>query len=101
MTTSPVPTILVLTIRDPPIPHADSHARTVARILISHSFLLPHSPGRFFAANELKTMLAYVVYKYDIKLEDAQAGKRPEDMDFMFSTVPNRTASVMLRRRQD
>ncbi|KIJ13765.1 hypothetical protein PAXINDRAFT_13311 [Paxillus involutus ATCC 200175] len=27
-------------------------------------------PGRFFAANELKSMLAHVVLSYDIKLED-------------------------------
>ncbi|KAF9468818.1 cytochrome P450 [Collybia nuda] len=53
-------------------------------------------PGRFFAVNELKAMLAYVLLKYDVKVED---GKRPKDAWFGRMSMPNLTASVMFRRR--
>ncbi|TFK56598.1 cytochrome P450 [Heliocybe sulcata] len=55
-------------------------------------------PGRFFAAAELKAMLAHLVLNYDVKLENE--GVRPPDEWVGVSRVPNRTAEVMFRKRQ-
>jgi len=57
------------------------------------------SPGRFFAANEMKTMLAHVVLNYDIKMADG--GGRPEDVWFGRFPVPNPEAQVSFRKRVD
>ncbi|KAF8549787.1 cytochrome P450, partial [Imleria badia] len=56
-------------------------------------------PGRFFAANELKTMLAHILVMYDVKLEDNAA--RPKTLHFVTSNVPDPSAKVMFRRRVD
>ncbi|EJD07780.1 cytochrome P450 [Fomitiporia mediterranea MF3/22] len=55
-------------------------------------------PGRFFAANELKAMMAYLVLNYDMKLPDGQ--DRPKDLEFDGSLSPNPKAHVLFRRRQ-
>ncbi|EMD42271.1 hypothetical protein CERSUDRAFT_110800 [Gelatoporia subvermispora B] len=55
-------------------------------------------PGRFFAANELKAMLAYVVLNYDVKFE--REGVRPENKWIAMSIVPDPTAHVLFRKRQ-
>ena len=55
------------------------------------------SPGRFFAANELKIMMANLVLKYDIKFVDE--GRRP-DNEWMATTIqPSLTAQVLFRKR--
>ncbi|KIM38724.1 hypothetical protein M413DRAFT_447671 [Hebeloma cylindrosporum] len=54
-------------------------------------------PGRYFAACELKLMLAHVVMNYDVKLENE--GVRPKDMWLMVSCVPNPDAKVLFRKR--
>ncbi|KAF9233835.1 cytochrome P450 [Melanogaster broomeanus] len=54
-------------------------------------------PGRFFAATELKTMLAHVVVSYDIKLEDGAA--RPESFRFASLMGANGGAKLMFRKR--
>ncbi|KAG5634812.1 hypothetical protein H0H81_000706 [Sphagnurus paluster] len=56
-------------------------------------------PGRFFAANELKLMLAHLVMTYDIKLQ-GNAG-RPPNMWFMVHCIPNLKAEILLRKRVD
>ncbi|KAJ6627497.1 cytochrome P450 [Mycena sp. CBHHK59/15] len=56
-------------------------------------------PGRFFAATELKAMLAHILLNYDVKLEDENAG-RPPNQWFAAICMPNRTANVLFRRRQ-
>ena len=53
-------------------------------------------PGRFFAATQLKMMLAYVVTTYDLKLVD---GVRPQDVFIMHTCLPNPTAEILFRRR--
>ncbi|GJJ07761.1 hypothetical protein Clacol_001966 [Clathrus columnatus] len=55
-------------------------------------------PGRFFAANELKSMLAYLVLNYDIKMKNE--GVRPKNLSVAMSCLPDLSASVMFRRRQ-
>lgn len=56
------------------------------------------SPGRFFAVNELKTMMAHVVLTYDVKLEED--GVIPEATWFKHTLRPNPTARVLFRKRQ-
>ncbi|KAF9486888.1 cytochrome P450 [Pleurotus eryngii] len=53
-------------------------------------------PGRFFAANELKAMLAHVVLNYDVRLE----GDLPGNRWFGYAAVPNKDARVMFRKRK-
>ncbi|KAJ7081018.1 cytochrome P450 [Mycena epipterygia] len=55
-------------------------------------------PGRFFAATELKAMLAHLILQYDVMLDSAD-GKRPPDQSIASAWIPNRTASVWFRRR--
>ncbi len=58
---------------------------------------LPHSPGRFFAANELKAMLAFIVLNYDLKL--ANDTPRPANVCFAANLVPDPNAEILFRRR--
>ena len=57
-----------------------------------------NSPGRFFAANELKIMLAYLVLNYDIKFEEE--GKRPANIRFGPADLPSHSAQVLFRKRR-
>ncbi|KAM6493914.1 Cytochrome P450 [Amanita muscaria] len=54
-------------------------------------------PGRFFAANELKVMLAHVLLNYDVQM--ASGGGRPANRVFGQKTMPDPTAQVMFRKR--
>ncbi|KAJ7776904.1 cytochrome P450 [Mycena maculata] len=45
-------------------------------------------PGRFFAATELKAMLAHLVINYDVKAEVEGPGVRPADTSFSARTSP-------------
>ncbi|KAJ7767236.1 cytochrome P450 [Mycena metata] len=56
-------------------------------------------PGRFFAATELKAMLAHLVVNYDIKAE--VEGVRPPDAVFGDRIAPNPTGKVCFRKRMD
>jgi len=55
-------------------------------------------PGRFFASNELKSMLAHIVASYDVKLEDG-ASTRPESVWVGAVMAANPNAKVMFRMR--
>jgi cytochrome P450 len=57
------------------------------------------SPGRFFAANEMKSMLAHIVMTYDIELENGAT--RPRSLRFSTSILPDPRAKVLFRRRAD
>ncbi|EPQ50638.1 cytochrome P450 [Gloeophyllum trabeum ATCC 11539] len=54
-------------------------------------------PGRFFAANELKAMMAHVVSLYDIRFPD---NVRPVNTYFATACVPDMKAKVLFRKRQ-
>ncbi|KIJ41481.1 hypothetical protein M422DRAFT_255386 [Sphaerobolus stellatus SS14] len=56
-------------------------------------------PGRFFAANELKAMMAHVILTYDIKLEED--GIKPPNQWSGTSCMPNTRGSVLFRRRRN
>ncbi|ESK93240.1 cytochrome p450 [Moniliophthora roreri MCA 2997] len=55
-------------------------------------------PGRFFAVNELKTLMSHVLMNYDVKFE--QEGVIPQPMRFGIQSQPNQKAEVMFRKRQ-
>ena len=54
-------------------------------------------PGRFFAANELKGMLAHLVLEYDVRFKDGES--RPPSMEFGPILVPPK-AQLEFRKRQ-
>jgi len=56
-----------------------------------------HSPGRFFAVNEIKLMLATVLVRYDVKTEN---DLRPKDWEFQAQIIPDMSAKVLMRRRE-
>ncbi|KAJ7629833.1 cytochrome P450 [Mycena rosella] len=56
-------------------------------------------PGRFFAATELKAMLAYLLLHYDVKAETP--GVRPPDDAFAMFRVPNARGRIWVRKRAD
>jgi hypothetical protein len=55
------------------------------------------SPGRFFAATELKALLAHMVVTYDMKFEDGKGA--PSGLCIAGMRVPGQT-NVMFRKRQ-
>lgn len=54
-------------------------------------------PGRFFAANEIKVILAHLLQNFDIKLEDGEG--RPENHHRGAIVSPSATGKVLLRKR--
>ncbi|KAI6152482.1 cytochrome P450 [Pisolithus tinctorius] len=54
-------------------------------------------PGRFLAANELKTMLAYILTMYDVKFEDKVS--RPASIHWDLNVIADPTVRVMFRKR--
>ncbi|KAJ7124673.1 cytochrome P450 [Mycena crocata] len=54
-------------------------------------------PGRFFAAAELKAMLAHILLNYDIRAE--KEGVRPPDFVFGMINGPNAKGKIWMRRR--
>ncbi|KAJ7203517.1 cytochrome P450 [Mycena pura] len=55
-------------------------------------------PGRFFAVNELKLMLAYILLNYDVKLEGPT---RPPTEWFGTAAAASRHGKVLIRKRAD
>ncbi|KAL7795013.1 cytochrome P450 [Trichoderma ceciliae] len=55
-------------------------------------------PGRFFAGNEIKLILAFFIIKYDVRLKEGD--KRPEPMAMVMTKGPNPNAEFEFRRRQ-
>lgn len=53
-------------------------------------------PGRFFASQEMKLLIAHVVMNYDIKVE----GGRPENLKINGAVVPSDDAEIFVRLRQ-
>nr|VWO94144.1 Cyp51A [Ganoderma boninense] len=55
-------------------------------------------PGRFFAASQMKALLAYIITNYDIKF--AGDGKRPANANFGLHILPALGDRVLFRARQ-
>ncbi|KAJ5063253.1 cytochrome P450 monooxygenase-like protein [Bipolaris maydis] len=56
-------------------------------------------PGRFFAANEIKTVLARMIMDYDIVMPDGRK-ERYEPIQVDRQVVPNPSNSLLLKRRK-
>ncbi|EKM83195.1 hypothetical protein AGABI1DRAFT_111666 [Agaricus bisporus var. burnettii JB137-S8] len=56
-------------------------------------------PGRFFAANGMKTIFTHILLNYDIQLESGSM-ERPPNIYFGTSSMPNLNAKVMFRKRR-
>ena len=54
-------------------------------------------PGRFFAGNEIKMMLSYLLLRFDLRLKDG--ADRPRPMTLMMTKTPNPNGEVLFRRR--
>lgn len=57
------------------------------------------SPGRFHAADEIRMILGYLLFNYDIAFKD-NAKSRPPDMVYIRVAVPNTKGEIMLRKRK-
>lgn len=53
-------------------------------------------PGRFFASQEMKLMLAHIVMTYDVRVD----GERFPIIDFKATTIPDSKAQLQVRLRQ-
>jgi hypothetical protein len=58
-----------------------------------------HSPGRFFAVNEIKAMFTHILMNYDVELENGSM-ERPANLYAETSVMPNPRAKVMFRKRK-
>ncbi|KAK0226700.1 cytochrome P450 [Armillaria fumosa] len=54
----------------------------------------PACPGRFFAVNELKALMAYVLLNFDVKMD-----KVPETRWFLSDRFTNQSSKVLFRKR--
>lgn len=55
-------------------------------------------PGRFFASNESKVVLAELLLTYDIRLRDGE--ERPKNLFFADACFPDPKREVLFRRRR-
>lgn len=53
--------------------------------------------GRFFAANEIKVIMVYLLLNYDFRFPEGQ--KRPDNFTFELQNAPDPGAKVLLRKR--
>ena len=60
--------------------------------------LLGGSPGRYFASNELKVILGYIIVNYDLKL--GGNGSRPADMHVATGVMPAPDGRVVFKKRE-
>lgn len=68
-----------------------------ASSMIKVDLLMVRSPGRWFVAQQLKLLLAYVALNYDIQQLE---GRRPLNRVIGDSMVPRRDTVIKVRRRQ-
>ncbi|RFU81283.1 cytochrome p450 [Trichoderma arundinaceum] len=54
-------------------------------------------PGRFFASNQIKIILSYILSRYDIKFEDNIKG-RPKNFMFEVNVLADPTVKVLFKR---
>ncbi|KAF7303498.1 Cytochrome P450 [Mycena indigotica] len=57
-------------------------------------------PGRFFAATELKAMLAHMLIEYDVEAVVPGEAGRPRDVEFALLRMPSMSGEVRIRRRE-
>lgn len=57
------------------------------------------SPGRFLAVHEIKIILAQILLKYDIQLENGSMN-RPSNLSIESAILPNPKAKMRFRKRR-
>ena len=61
------------------------------------------SPGRFFASNQLKAVLSYIILNYDLKLPEPYGGKfnprRPPNEYLSLAILPPTGGTILVRKR--
>ena len=57
------------------------------------------SPGRFFAAIELKALFAFLIINYDFKFAGDSPTTRPPNINFAGAVIPNPRARLLFRKR--
>ena len=55
-------------------------------------------PGRWFAANEIKAIMAYILLNYDFKFPEGTT-ERPPSIPVETQLLPNHSATLMFKRR--
>jgi cytochrome P450 len=55
-------------------------------------------PGRFFASNEIKAIMGYLLLNYDMKFAEGQT--RPKSLLFETQNLPDHEATVLFRKRR-
>lgn len=55
-------------------------------------------PGRFFASNEIKAIMGYLLLNYDMKFAEGQT--RPNSLLFETQNLPDHEATVLFRKRK-
>jgi hypothetical protein len=64
--------------------------------LLIHRYLFS-CPGRFFANNEVKIVLAHLIQSFDFALPDGEGRPKPITYDVAFKPDPNQ--EVLFKRR--
>ena len=79
--------------------HENARNQIVSTSQISLTYGVgPHAcPGRFFAANEVKTLVAHLLINYDMKMKEE--GVRPEAMHLGVHLIETDKADVCFRKR--
>ena len=62
-------------------------------------WMYPYSPGRFFAVNELKTMMVHILLNYDMKFENGTHS--PENLWHAISIMPDPNVKILFRKRRN
>jgi hypothetical protein len=75
------------------IPH---HSCLSISMICTTHLTFPHSPGRFFASQQLKLVLAYIALNYDIK----PLPSRPANNWFVGTQGPPLECKITIRRRE-
>ncbi|KAI0292786.1 cytochrome P450 [Russula brevipes] len=77
--------------------HTDERTFLIPTNLMAFAFQGSASPGRFFAVNEVKALLAHIVVTYDFKFEEGKGA--PPDLCIGAARIPG-SANVLFRVRQ-
>ena len=77
--------------------HGEYYLRPSSVVALISYVPQSRSPGRFFAALEMKLLLAHMVMTYDIQFENG--GPQPPGVWRGASVFPDRTAKVYFKKR--
>ena len=55
-------------------------------------------PGRFFAAAEIKVLMAYLITHYDMQI--VPGTKKPGQVHYGLATLPDAEADILFKRRE-